>query len=182
MRFLSNCGATTERRRGAATQQAERGATGDRTALAHSGTATAHVSGTEGITPLRNASSWIARGAARTSTISPLISSIQIRGFLSTIDGMVHSGANGDMPKRSRICLDFACIALALSPKWSQIWLAGIWGVCEASKRKFTMPTACTIPHAQVGALPGPSGDGRLRHRVAVSWRQSCAYSSFKYT
>lgn len=76
-----------------------------------------HLSGIYGINPLRNACSWISRGAWRTSMISPLTSSIQISGFLSTIDGIVQSGAIGYMSKRSRICLDFACIVLELRPK-----------------------------------------------------------------
>src|SRR5258708_11803282 len=85
------------------------------------------------------------------------------------------------MPKRSRICLDLACMVLELSPKCSQIWLAGTCGVWEGSKRKFTMPSAWMMPQAQVGALPCSSGDGRFRARVAVNCRQSKAYSSVKY-
>jgi len=53
----------------------------------------AHASGIYGIKPLRNASSWIARGAWRTSMIRPLTSSIQINGFSSTLDGSVQSGS-----------------------------------------------------------------------------------------
>ncbi len=53
----------------------------------------AHASGIYGINPLRNASSWIARGAWRTSMIRPLTSSIQINGFSSTLDGSVQSGS-----------------------------------------------------------------------------------------
>src|SRR6266567_7217714 len=36
------------------------------------------------------------------------------------------------------------------------------------------------IPQAHVLALPRTSGEGRLRHRVAVSSRQSWAYSTFR--
>src|SRR5438876_8197143 len=78
--------------------------------------------------------------------ISPLTSSIQIRGFLSTIDGVDQSGSIGYMPNRSRICLDLACMALELSSKYSQIWLAEMWGVCEESKRKFTMRSRMNDP------------------------------------
>src|SRR5579859_2623526 len=119
--------------------------------------------------------------AWRISMISLLTSSIQMRGFLSTIEGVDQSGSMGYMPIRSRICLDLACIVEELRPKYSQIWLAAIWGVCEESKRKFTIPRAWTIPQAHVSALPRASGEGRFRHRVAVSSRYNCAYSSFKY-
>src|SRR5258708_33351835 len=112
--------------------------------------------------------------------ISPLTSSIQISGFWSTIAGVDHSGSIGYIPNRSRICFDFACIVEELRAKYSQIWLAAMWGVCEESKRKLTMPSVWMIPHAQVVALPAASGDGRLRHRVAVSSRQRRAYSPFK--
>src|SRR5712692_2162523 len=86
----------------------------------------------------------------------------------------------GYMPNRSRICFDLACIVEELNSKYSQIWLAARWGVCEESKRKLTMPRAWVIPHAQVVTLPRRSGERRFRHKVAVSSRQSCAYSSFK--
>src|SRR5258707_6151508 len=113
--------------------------------------------------------------------ISPLTSSIQIRGFLSTMDGVDQSGSIGYMPNRSRICLDLACMVEELRLKYSQIWLAAMCGVCEESKRKFTIPRAWTIPQAHVAALPRTSGEGRFRHSVAVSSRHTCAYSSFKY-
>src|SRR5260370_37329527 len=112
--------------------------------------------------------------------IRPLTSSIEISIFLSIIDGIDQSGSIGYMPNRSRICLDLACIVEELSSKYSQIWLAARLGVCEESKRKLTIPTAWMIPQAQVVALPRIRGEGRFRHRVAVSSRQSCLYSSFK--
>src|SRR6266516_401459 len=94
--------------------------------------------------------------------ISPLTSSIQMRGFLSTMDGIDQSGSIGYMPIRSRICLDLACMVEELSSKYSQIWLAAIWGVCEESKRKFTMrsrmnnptgPGVGLAPHQRRGAF-----------------------------
>src|SRR5437660_11262005 len=97
------------------------------------------------------------------------------------MEGVDQSGSMGYIPSRSRICLDLACMVLELKAKYSQIWRAARWGVWEESKRKLTMPTAWMIPQAQVGALPCTSGEGRLRHKVAVSSRQSCKYSSFKY-
>src|SRR6266516_2557476 len=133
------------------------------------------------MSPWRKAASWISRGAWRTSMISPLTSSIQTRGFWSIIEGVDHSGSMGYMPNRSRICFDLACMVEELNAKYSQIWLAARWGVWEESKRKLTIPNAWMIPHAQVGALPPTSGEGRLRHKVAVSSRQRCRYSSFKY-
>lgn len=61
-----------------------------------------HASGIYGINTLRNASFWISRGAWRTSMISPLTFSMQISGFLSTIEGIDQSGSIGYMPKRRR--------------------------------------------------------------------------------
>src|SRR5205807_9085695 len=97
--------------------------------------------------------------------MSPLISSIQMRGFFSTIEGIDQSGSMGYMPMRSRICLDLACMVEELSSKYSQIWLAAMCGACEESKRKFTIPNAWIIPQAQVLVLPRISGEGRFRHR-----------------
>src|SRR6266699_7262337 len=101
------------------------------------------------MSPRRNAASWISLGAWRTSMISPLTSSIQMRGFLSIIEEVDQSGSMGYMPNRSRICLDLACMVEELSSKYSQIWLAAIWGVWEESKRKLTIPNAWMIPQAQ---------------------------------
>src|SRR5215469_7210491 len=85
--------------------------------------------------------------------ISPLTSSIQTSGFWSTIAGVDHSGSMGYMPNRSRICLDLACIVEELSSKYSQIWLAAIWGVCEESKRKLTMRSRMNDPTGPDGGL-----------------------------
>src|SRR6266851_8240739 len=78
--------------------------------------------------------------------ISPLTSSIQMRGFWSTIEGVDQSGSMGYMPNRSRICLDLACMVEELSSKYSQIPLAAIWGVCEESKRKLTIRSRVDDP------------------------------------
>ena len=40
---------------------------------------------------------------------------------------------------------------------------------CVGSKRKFTTPTACRMPDPQARIWPCASGDGHLRHSVAVS-------------
>jgi hypothetical protein len=37
-------------------------------------------------------------------------------------------------------------MVLELSSKYSQIWLAEMWGVCEESKRKFTMRSRVDDP------------------------------------
>src|SRR6266704_898955 len=95
--------------------------------------------------------------------------------------GVDQSGSMGYIPNKSRICLDLACMVEELTSKYFQIWLAAIWGVWEESKRKLTIANAWMIPQAQTVALPRTSGDGRLRHKVAVSPRQSCRYSSIKY-
>src|SRR5215472_16958708 len=113
--------------------------------------------------------------------ISPLTSSIQMRGFWSTIEGVDHSGSMGYMPNRSRICFDLACMVLELSPKCSQIWLVAMWGVCDESKRKLTRRERMDDSAGERRvALPRTRGEGRLRHKVAVNSRLSWAYSSFK--
>src|SRR5947207_5050491 len=98
------------------------------------------------MSPWRKAASWISLGAWRTSMISPLTESIQIKGFLSIIEGIDQSGSMGYMPNRSRICLDLACIVLELRSKYSQIWLAAMWGVWVESKRKLTMRSRMNAP------------------------------------
>src|ERR1700688_2962056 len=77
---------------------------------------------------------------------SPLTSSIQTSGFWSIIEGIDQSGSIGYMPNRSRICLDLACMVEELSSKYSQIWLAAMWGVCEESKRKLTIRSRMNDP------------------------------------
>src|SRR5215831_14938172 len=108
------------------------------------------------MSPLRKAASWISRGAWRTSITSPLTESIQIKGFLATIEGVDPSGSIGYMPNRSRICLDLACMVEELSPKYSQIWLAARWSVWEESKRKLTMRSRVDDPTCPDGDLASP--------------------------
>jgi hypothetical protein len=59
------------------------------------------------MSPWRNAASWISPSSlAHINNQSVDRHRIQMRGFLSTIEGVNQSGSMGYMPMRSRICLD----------------------------------------------------------------------------
>src|SRR5712691_4305346 len=127
----------------------------------------------EGINPLRNATSWISPLCLAHIDDQPIDRHrIQMRGFLSTIEGIDQSGSMGYMPMRSRICLDLACMVEELSSKYSQIWLAAMWGVCEESKRKFTMRSRMNDP---TGPGVGLASHQRRRAFPTQSRRQLTA-------
>ena len=98
----------------------------------------------------------------RASTMQPFTSSIPISGLLSVRLGRVHCGCIWLMPSASRIFLEWLWPVLAPKPKKAQMSMALQCGVCKASNKQLTVPSACTAPAAHELAWPSEQWRGAL--------------------
>jgi len=112
--------------------------------------------------------------ALRTSTIKPLIETIQARGFLSMLLGTHHFGSIWYMSIASRTCLDLAGQYSGLPQTACTRTHVG----CLALVKQGNSYSAWTMPQAQV--LAPVITEGRFRLSVAASLRHSWAYSSLR--
>src|SRR5512135_2443187 len=112
--------------------------------------------------------------------IRPLTEISHATGLSSSLLGRHQFASIGSMRNRSRICLALAAPVLGLTPNPAQTPPALTCGSCDGSNRKLTLPSAETIPAAQLSSFPRSRGEGRLRQIAAASLRHSSAYSALR--
>src|SRR5512135_784824 len=112
--------------------------------------------------------------------IRPLTEISHATGLSSSLLGRHQFASIGSMRNRSRICLALAAPVLVLTPNAAQTSPALRCGSCDGSNRKLTLPSAYTIPAAQLSSFPRSRGEGRLRQSAAASLRHNSAYSALR--